>query len=245
MGRWRGSWLGTMIYFDCSAVTTNLGGGKGGFGVVLGKGTDVGIFGGATGDEPDGAGVAEERVGGGDSPDAEFGNEVRGDQQFFFFEGGRVGEEGGGVAIVPDSEKDEIEAGRIAQVVTDLLFVGAGSDLGRADFGMDAFDMDSGAVESFLDHFVVAVFVIGGDPALVPEVEAGGGPRPFQGGEALIEGLGGGAAREGNVKSAPGLQGGAPKGFPTGHHGIEPEGGFGEFVAKHKTKSCQNFRQKR
>ncbi len=245
MGRWRGSWLGAMVDFDCSAVTTNLGGGKGGFGVVLGKGTDVGIFGRATGDEPDGAGVAEERVGGGNAPDAEFGNEVGGDEELFFLECGRVGEERGGVAIVPDSKKDEIEAGRIAQVVADLLFVGTGSDLGRADFGMDAFDMDSGAVESFMDHFVVAVFVIGGDPALVPEVEAGGGPRPFQAGEALIEGLGGGAAREGDVKSAPGLQGGAPEGFPTGHHSVEPEGGFGELVAKHKTKSCQKFRQKR
>ena len=103
-----------MIYFDCSAVTTNLGRGKGGLGIVLGEGADVGFFGGATGDEPDGAGVAEESVGGGNSPNAQLGNEVRGDEEFFFLESGRVGKKGGGVAVVSDSEKDEIEAGWIA-----------------------------------------------------------------------------------------------------------------------------------
>ena len=68
----------------------------------------------ATGDEPDGAGVAEESVGGGNSPNAQLGNEVRGDEEFFFLESGRVGKKGGGVAVVSDSEKDEIEAGWIA-----------------------------------------------------------------------------------------------------------------------------------
>ena len=105
--------------------------------------------------------------------------------------------------------------------------------------------MDSGAVESFLDHFVVTVFVVGGDPALIPEVEASGGPRPFQGGEALVEGFGSGAPTEGNVKSATGLEGGSTQGLPSDHHRVEPPVRFGEFVAKHKIKSCQNFRQKR
>ena len=166
-GRRRGSWLGTMVDFDCSAVTTNLGRGKGGFGVVLGKGTDVGVFGGATGHEPDRPSVAEEGVGGGDAPDAEFGNEVGCDQEFFFFESSGFGKERGGVTVVTDSEKDEIEAGWIAQVVADLLFVGASTDFGRADFAMDPFDMNSCALESFVHHAVVAVFMIRGDPPFV------------------------------------------------------------------------------
>ena len=166
-GRWRGSWLGTMVDFDCSAVTTNLGRGKGGFGVVLRKGTDVWIFGGATGHKPDCPCVAEECVGGGDAPDAEFGNEVGCDQEFFLFEGGGFGEERGGVAVVPDPEKDEIEAGGITQVVADLLFVGTSTDFGSADFAMDAFDMNSCALEGFVHHAVVAVFMIRGDPAFV------------------------------------------------------------------------------
>ena len=183
-----------MVDFDCSAVTTNLGCGKGGFGVVLGKGTDVGIFGGATGHEPDRPSVAEERVGGGDAPDAEFGNEVGCDQEFFFFESGGFGEERRGVAVVTDSQKDEIEAGRIAEVVADLLFVGASTDFSSADFAMDAFDMNSCALEGFVDHTVVAVFMIRGDPPFVAQVEAGGGPGPFEAGEALVQGFWSGTA---------------------------------------------------
>ena len=166
-GRRRGSWLGTMVDFDCSAVTTNLGRGKGGFGVVLGKGTDVGIFGGATGHEPDRPSVAEERVGGGDAPDAEFGNEVGCDQEFFFFESSGFGKERRGVTVVTDSEEDEIEAGWIAQVVADLLFVGASTYFGRSDFAMDAFDMNSCALKGVVNHAVVAVFMIRGDPTFV------------------------------------------------------------------------------
>lgn len=166
-GRLRGSWLGTMVDFDSSAVTTNLGCGKGGFGVVLGKGTDVWIFRGATGNKPDRPAVAEERVGGGDAPDAEFGNEVGCDQEFFFIESGGFGEERRGVAVVTDSQKDEIEAGRIAQVVADLLFVGASTDFSIADFAVDAFDMNSCPLESFVHHTVVAVFMIRGDPTFV------------------------------------------------------------------------------
>jgi len=156
-----------MVEFDCSAVTTNLGRGKGGFGVVLRKGTDVWIFGGATGHKPDRPRVAEKSVGGGDAPDAEFGNEIGCDQKFFFFESSGFGKERGGVAFVPDSKKDEIEAGRIAQVVADLLFVGASTDFGSSDFAMDAFDMNSCALESFVHHTVVAVFMIRGDPPFV------------------------------------------------------------------------------
>ena len=166
-GRRRGSWLGTMVDFDCSAVTTNLGRGKGGFEVVLGKGTDVGIFGGATGHEPDRPSVAEEGVGGGDAPDAEFGNEVGCNQQFFLFESSGFGKERGGVTVVTDSEKDEIKAGWIAQVVADLLFVGTSTDFSSTDFAMDAFDMNSCALEGIVYHTVVAVFMIRGDPSFV------------------------------------------------------------------------------
>ena len=228
-----------MVDFDCSAVTTNLGRGKGGFGVVLGKGTDVWIFGGATGHKPDRPRVAEERVGGGDAPDAKFGNEVGCDQELFFFESGGFGEERRGVAVVTDSQKDEIEAGRIAQVVADLLFVGASSDFSSADFAMDAFDMNSCALEGVVYHAVVAVFMIRGDPTFVAEVEAGGRPGPFEAGEALVEGFGSGTAREGNVKGATGLEGRTTKGFPTCNHGVEPRGRFRKFVQKHNKNSAK------
>ena len=230
-----------MVDFDCSAVTTNLGCGKGGFGVVLGKGTDVWIFGGTTGHKPDRPCVPKEGVGGGDAPDAKFGNEVGCDQEFFFFESGGFGEERRGVAVVTDSEKDEIEAGRIAQVVADLLFVGASTDFGSADFAMDAFDMNSCALESFVHHTVVAVFMIRGDPTFVAEVEAGGRPGPFEAGEALVEGFRSGAARKGNVEGTPGLEGRTAQGFPTCNHGVEPRGRFRKFVQKHNRNSAKNL----
>ena len=225
-----------MVDFDCSAVTTNLGRGKSGFKVVLGKGTDVGIFGGATGHEPDRPRVAEKGVGGGDAPDAEFGNEVGCDQEFFLFESSGFGKERGGVTVVTDSEEDEIEAGWIAQVVADLLLVGASTNFSSADFAMDAFDMNSCALEGFVDHTVVAVFMIRGDPPFVAQVEAGGGPGPFEAGEALIEGFRSGAARKGNVEGPTGLKGRTAQGFPTGYHGIKPRGRFREFVQKHNEK---------
>ena len=71
------------------------------------------------------------------------------------------------MAVVTDSEKDEIEAGWIAQVVADLFFVGASTDFGSADFAMDAFDMNSCALEGIVNHTVVAVFMIRGDPPFV------------------------------------------------------------------------------
>ena len=71
------------------------------------------------------------------------------------------------MTVVTDSEKDEIEAGWIAQVVADLLFVGTSTDFGSADFAMDPFDMNSCALESFVHHAVVAVFMIRGDPPFV------------------------------------------------------------------------------
>ena len=59
-----------MVDFDCSAVTTNLRGREGGGKVVAGEGTNIGFFGGSTGDEPDGASIAKKGVGGGDAPDS-------------------------------------------------------------------------------------------------------------------------------------------------------------------------------
>ena len=98
------------------------------------------------------------------------------------------------MAVVADAEKDEVEAGRIAEVGADLFFVGAGTDFGGGDFAMNAFDMDAGTMKGFVDHAVVTVFVVGGDPPFVSEVEAGGGPGPFELGEALVKGFGGGAS---------------------------------------------------
>ena len=65
---------------------------------------------------------------------------------------------------------------------------------GGGDFAMNAFDMDAGTMKGFVDHAVVTVFVVGGDPPFVSEVEAGGGPGPFELGEALVKGFGGGAS---------------------------------------------------
>lgn len=143
------------------------------------------------------------------------------------------------MAVVADSQKDEIEAGRIAQVVADLLFVSASTDFGSADFAMDAFDMNSCPLEGFVHHAVVAVFMIRGDPPFVAQVEAGGGPGPFEAGEALIEGFRSGTAREGNVEGATGLEGRTAEGFPTCNHGVEPRGWFRKFVQKHNKNSAK------
>jgi len=72
-----------MVDFDCSAVTTNLSCGKGGFGVVLGQGADVGLFGRAAGNKPNSSGVAKKSVGGSYAPDTEFGDEVGSHEKFF------------------------------------------------------------------------------------------------------------------------------------------------------------------
>ena len=225
-----------MVDFDCSAVTTNLSCGKGGFGVVLGQGADVGLFGRAAGNKPNSSGVAKKSVGGSYAPDTEFGNEVGGDEELFFFESGGFGKEGGGVSVVADAEKDEVEAGGIAEVGADLFFVSAGTDFGGGDFAMNAFDMDAGTMKGFVDHAVVTVFVVGGDPPFVSEVEAGGGPGPFELGEALIEGFGGGASGERDVEGAAGLEGGAAEGFPGCDHGVEPRGRFRKLVQNHKKR---------
>ena len=183
-----------MVDFDCSAVTTNLSCRKSGFGVVLGQGADVGLFGRAAGNKPNSSGVAKKSVGGSYAPDTEFGDEVGSHEKFFLLQSGGFGKERGGVAVVADAEKDEVEAGRIAEVGADLFFVGAGTDFCGGDFAMNAFDMDAGTMKGFVDHAVVTVFVVGGDPSFVSEVEAGGGPGPFELGEALVKGFGGGAS---------------------------------------------------
>ena len=149
------------------------------------------------------------------------------------------------MSIVPDSKKDEVKPGWIAQIVPDLFFIGPGPDFGRPNFSVNPFDMDPGAVKGFLNHPVVAVFVIRGDPAFIPQVEAGCGPGPFQSSQALIEGFGSGAPGQGDMEGSAGLKGGSSQGFPTGHHGLHPSGGIGEFVQKHKVKECRNFPQKR
>lgn len=89
-----------MVDFSRAAVTTNLSGGESGGGIVEGEGADEGFLGRAAGDEPDGASVAQEGVGGGDAPNSKFGNEVRCEEEFFFLESDRFRKEGGGVAIV-------------------------------------------------------------------------------------------------------------------------------------------------
>jgi len=83
-----------MVDFDCSAVTTNLCSGESSGRIVGGEGTDIGFLGGSTGEEPDGTGVTEESVGGGNAPDSQFGYEIGGDEEFFLFEGGGIGKEG-------------------------------------------------------------------------------------------------------------------------------------------------------
>lgn len=120
--------------------------------------------------------------------------------------------------------------------MANIFFVRAGSDFRGADFGRNAFEMNARALKSLVDQAVVAVFVIGGNPAFVPEVEAGRRPGPREGGETLVEGAGGGAAGEGNVKSAAFLEGGASEGFPAGDHGVEPGSGFRKLVQKHKSR---------
>ena len=137
------------------------------------------------------------------------------------------------MAVVPDPEEDKIELGGIAELRLQALLVIAGSDFGGADFGVNPFDFGAGGVESFVDHPVIAVLVIRGHPAFIPEVEMGGGPRPFQLGQSLVERLGGGATRKGNRKRAAGLEGGASQGFPAGDHGLDPRRRVGEFVQSH------------
>ena len=171
-----------MVDFDCSAVTTNLCGRKSSGRVVGGEGTDIGFLGGSTGDEPDGTSVAEKGVGGGDAPDSQLGYKIGGDEEFFLFEGGGIRKEGCGVAIVTDTEEDEVEAGRVAELGTYPFFVLAGADLGCGDFGAHSFNLHAGTLEDFLDHAEVAIFMIGINPAFITEVEAGGGPRPLEGG---------------------------------------------------------------
>ena len=171
-----------MVDFDCSAVTTNLCGGKSSGRIVGGEGTDIGFLGGSTGEEPDGASIAEKGVGRGDTPDSQFGYEIRGDEEFFLFEGGSIRKEGGGVAVVADTKEDEVEAGRVAQLGTYPFFIFAGTNFGCGDFGADSFNLHAGALKDFLDHTEVAIFMIGIDPAFVAEVEAGGGPWPLEGG---------------------------------------------------------------
>ena len=171
-----------MVDFDCSAVTTNLCGRESSGRVVGGEGTDIGFLGGSTGDEPDGTSVAEKGVGGGDAPDSQLGYEVGGDEEFFLFEGGGIGKEGCGVAVISDPEEDEVEAGRVADLGMDPFFIFSGADFGGGDFGADSFDLHSCSLEDFLDHAEVAIFMIGIDPAFVAEVEAGGGPGPLEGG---------------------------------------------------------------
>ena len=83
-----------MVDFDCSAVTTNLCGRESSGRVVGGEGTDIGFLGGSTCDEPDGTGVTEESVGGGNAPDSQFRYEIGGDEVFFLFEGSGIGKEG-------------------------------------------------------------------------------------------------------------------------------------------------------
>jgi len=171
-----------MVDFDCSAVTTNLCSGESSGRIVGGEGTDIGFLGGSTGEEPDGTGVTEESVGGGNAPDSQFGYEIGGDEEFFLFEGGGIGKEGCGVSVVTDTEEDEVEAGRVAELGAYPFFVFASTDFGCGDFGADSFNLHASTLEDFLDHAKVAILMIGIDPAFVAEVEAGGGPGPLEGG---------------------------------------------------------------
>jgi hypothetical protein len=165
--RWQGSWLVTMVDFDRSAVTTNLGGGKGGRRVVFCESTDKRFLGLSPGNKPDGTGIAQEGKRGGDPPKSEFGYKIGGHQELFLFEGGGFRKEGGGVAVISNPEKDQIEAGRIAEVIPDLFFICTGTDFGGSNFGMNPFDMNSCSMKGFLNHSIVAVFVVGGDPSFV------------------------------------------------------------------------------
>jgi hypothetical protein len=214
-----------MVDFDRSAVTTNLGGGKGGRRVVLGEGTDERFLGWSPGNKPDGSGVAEKGIGRGDPPDSEFRDKIGCHQELFLFEGGGFGKEGRGVAVISNPEKDQIKAGGVAKVVPDLFFICTGTDFGGSDFGMNPFDVNPCSMEGLLNHSIVAVFVVGGDPSFVSQVEAGGGPGPFQFRKALVERFRSGASREGYVEGAPGLEGRTSEGFPSCNHGVHPSGG--------------------
>jgi hypothetical protein len=157
-----------MVDFDRSAVTTNLGGGKGGRRVVFCESTDKRFLGLSPGNKPDGTGIAQEGKRGGDPPNSEFGYKIGGHQELFLFEGGGFRKEGGGVAVISNPEKDQIEAGRIAEVIPDLFFICTGTDFGGSNFGMNPFDMNSCSMKGFLNHSIVAVFVVGGHPSFVP-----------------------------------------------------------------------------
>jgi hypothetical protein len=99
---------------------------------------------------------------------------------------------------------------------------------------MNPFDVNPCSMEGLLNHSIVAVFVVGGDPSFVSQVEAGGGPGPFEFRKALVQRFRSGTSREGNVKGSTGLEGGTSEGFPSGNHGVHPSGGIREFVQKHK-----------
>jgi hypothetical protein len=157
-----------MVDFDRSAVTTNLGGGKGGRRVVLGEGTDERFLGWSSGNKPDGSGVAEKGIGRGDTPDSEFRDKIGCHQELFVFKGSGFGKEGGGVSVISNPEKNQIKAGGFAKVVPDLFFICTGTDFGGSYFGMNPFDVNPCSMEGLLNHSIVAVFVVGGHPSFVP-----------------------------------------------------------------------------
>ena len=86
------------------------------------------------------------------------------------------------MAVVTDTEEDEVEAGGVAELGTHPFFVFASTDFGGGDFGADSFNLDAGSLEDFLDHAKVTIFMIGIDPAFIAKVEASGSPRPLEGG---------------------------------------------------------------
>ena len=61
------------------------------------------------------------------------------------------------MAVVTDTEEDEVEAGRVAELGAYPFFVFASTDFGCGDFGADSFNLDAGTLEDFLDHAEVAI----------------------------------------------------------------------------------------
>ncbi len=168
---------------------------------------DDGFFGGAEGVDGDFLALLDAGVGEGHAPGVFLRDEVGCDEVVFDGEGGGVGEEGGCMAVFADAEHDEVEEAG-AEVFFDERFVVGGVLFEGRFFRLHAEDLvggDGEAGEAALHGgVVVAVWVGWGDGALVAPEEEDFGPVDGLGhlGEEAIDGVGRGAAGEGDGKAA-------------------------------------------
>ena len=122
------------------------------------------------------------------------------------------------MAVGAHAEHEQVEAAEgalaLGEAAHQVAGVAGGGVLG-GQFAVDAVHVVAGdgdlGEESVVHHVVVAVVVVGGDAAFVPEPQVHAVPVQGLGqlalGEDLVQALGGGAAGEGHVEGAAGLDG--------------------------------------